>query len=216
MNLYAFLSQVLAFVDADLERLYVFARMLLRKLPRGDGKLPYEVQDAIDMASYGVRKTSSGQIKLDRGQAELEPMKAKASLPSTADEVEPLSAIITALNERFGTELTEQDAVTVGQLLDGLATNEALASSVLVNTPDNAKLTFQHVLNDLLQDTISSNFKFYKRMSDDQDFASYFVQRLFEEYVRGSRSRAWSVRPVGPSDAAASSKSRVVSAGSES
>jgi hypothetical protein len=86
VNLYAFLSQVLTFVDADLERLYVFARMLLRKLPRGDGKLPYEVQDAIDMASYGVRRTSTGKIKLDRGQMQLGPMSNKASLPAIFED----------------------------------------------------------------------------------------------------------------------------------
>lgn len=45
-------------------------------------------------------------------------------------------------------------------------------------------------MNDLLQETISSNFKFYKRMSDDRDFASYFVERLFEQYVKGTEPRS--------------------------
>ena len=141
------------------------------------------------MASYGVRRASSGPIKLDRGQAALEPMTAKAPM-TVAVELEPLSAIIHALNERFGTELTEQDAVTVGQLMDGLAANEALAASVQVNTPENARLTFQHVLTDMLQDTISSNFKFYKRMTDDEEFARFFIDRLFEEYRRRTPATA--------------------------
>ena len=184
VRLFAFLSQVITFVDADLERLYVFGRFLLRKLPADEAKLPYEVQQAIDMASYGVRQTSAGQIGLGRGKAELEPMASKDVLPPPVEQLEPLSAIIQVLNERFGTDLTEKDAVTVGQLMAGLAANEALASSVQVNTPENARLTFEHVVNDMLQSTIDSNFKFYKRISDDDAFARFFIGRLFEEYLR--------------------------------
>lgn len=33
-NLYSFLSQVIPYQDADLERLYAFVRLLLNKLPR--------------------------------------------------------------------------------------------------------------------------------------------------------------------------------------
>ena len=38
------------------------------------------------------------------------------------------------------------------------------------------------------QGTIDSNFKFYKRMTDDAQFAEFFIGRLFEEYRRRSRS----------------------------
>ena len=34
VNLYGFMAQVVPFSDADLEKLYVFGKMLLRKLPR--------------------------------------------------------------------------------------------------------------------------------------------------------------------------------------
>jgi len=111
-------------------------------------------------------------------------MGQKDVLPPPVEQLEPLSAIIQVLNERFGTDLTDKDAVTVGQLMAGLAANEALASSVQVNTPENARLTFEHVVNDMLQSTIDSNFKFYKRISDDDAFARFFIGRLFEEYLR--------------------------------
>jgi len=164
--------------------LAVFGRYLLRKLPADGEKLPYEVQQAIDMASYGVRRTSSGGIELGRGKAELSPMAPKDVLAPTVEQLEPLSAIIHELNERFGTDLTEADTLTVAQLVEGLATNEALASSVQVNTPENARLTFEHVVQDLLQGTIDSNFKFYKRIADDRSFAEFFIGRLFDQYLR--------------------------------
>src|SRR5439155_418543 len=52
VRLYAFLSQVLPFADAELESLYAFARMLNKRLPADPRALPLEVIDEADMESY--------------------------------------------------------------------------------------------------------------------------------------------------------------------
>ncbi len=77
VRLYAFLSQVISFTDAELEKLYVFGRLLLRKLPVSREELPHEVLQAIDMDSYRIQKTGSGKITLERGSTELEPMRRR-------------------------------------------------------------------------------------------------------------------------------------------
>ena len=79
VRLYAFLSQVITFTDADLEKLYVFARLLLRRLPVKRDELPVEIQKNIDMDSYRIKQTASGKIKLDRGVGELEPIRRAAT-----------------------------------------------------------------------------------------------------------------------------------------
>lgn len=59
---------------------------------------------------------------------------------------------------------------------------------VKVNVSGNARLTFDHVANDTIQEMIDSNFKFYKQITDDQDFEKYFLGWLFERYKqRGSK-----------------------------
>jgi len=186
VNLYAFLSQIISFVDADLEKLYVFCRLLLRKLPVTRERLPVEIQQQIDVESYRVQQTGSGGIRLKRGTVELEPIKAKDVEMPLVDEVEALSQIIRELNERFGTNFTEKDKVFIEQLEAKLSGNEALAKAVEVNTPDNARLTFDHVVNDKLQEMIDTNFKFYKQVTDDPDFARTFLDWLFQRYVKKS------------------------------
>jgi type I restriction enzyme R subunit len=106
VRLYAFLSQILIFVDADLEKLYVFSRLLLRKLPVSRDQLPVEIQQNIDMDSYRIQRTSSGKIKLERGTAALEPIGAKRNYHPLIEALEALSQILRELNERFGTEFT--------------------------------------------------------------------------------------------------------------
>jgi type I restriction enzyme R subunit len=61
VRLYAFLAQVLTFADADLEKLYVFARPLRRLLPGDRAELPREVQQNIDMESYTSRRPAAAR-----------------------------------------------------------------------------------------------------------------------------------------------------------
>jgi hypothetical protein len=59
-----------------------------------------------------------------------------------------------------------------------------LEASVKVNQPENARLTFDHVANDKIQEMIDTNFKFYKQINDDAEFEEHFLDWLFERYTR--------------------------------
>jgi type I restriction enzyme R subunit len=100
VRLYGFLAQVLTFADADLEKLYVFARNLRRLLPPDRVELPREVQQNIDMESYRVQQTASGRIELDRKAGILDPQGTKGRYALPPEEVEVLSRIIADLNVR--------------------------------------------------------------------------------------------------------------------
>ena len=189
VRLYAFLSQIITFVDTDLEKLYVFGRLLLRKLPTTLERLPVEIQQNIDIESYRIKQTSKGKIQLPRGITELEPISAKEIYSLGPDELEPLSQIIRDLNEHFGTDFTEDDKLCIHEIEQRLASNPALEASVRVNPPESARLTFDHVVNDLLQDMVDGHFKFYKQVNDDPEFAKTLLDWLFERYLDRSDTK---------------------------
>jgi type I restriction enzyme R subunit len=141
------------------------------------------------MESYRVQKTREGKIGLERGVGTLEPIN-KGSVLAAADQIEALSRILKELNERFGTDFGEDDRVFIEQLEARLAEDPALEASVRVNTPENARLTFDHVVNDKLQEMMASNFKFYKQVTDDPEFAGELLGWLFERYRRRTRSES--------------------------
>jgi len=188
VRLYAFLSQILSFADPDLEKLYVFARRLQRYLPADPVDLPREIQQKIDMESYRVRQTWKGKIKLERGNGQLEPIGPKSDYGLTAELMEPLSQIIRELNERFGTDFTEEDRVFIQSLEERLVADPALVASIRANTPENARLTFDYVVTDRLQDMVDTNFKFYKRITDDREFSKYFLDWLFDRLRKSIES----------------------------
>jgi type I restriction enzyme, R subunit len=121
VRLYAFLAQVLTFADTDLEKLYVFARYLRRLLPVDRAALPREVQQNIDMESYRIQQTGAGKITLERRPGLLDPSGTKGRPGAGPEEMEALSRIILALNERFGLNLGPEHRVTLGQMDDGEA-----------------------------------------------------------------------------------------------
>lgn len=184
IRFYGFLSQVITFVDTDLEKLYTFLRLLRRRLPIEREKLPYEIQQAIDIENLTVRKTSSGSIKPKHKTGELAPdvIGQPGGLPPS--EIEALSEIIKELNERFGTEFTEDDRLVIHQIEQKLAQNELLNQTIRVNTPENAMLTFKQVLQDLFHEMLETNFKFYQHMDNNPDFADKLTRILFERFRR--------------------------------
>lgn len=58
----------------------------------------------------------------------------------------------------------------------------ALADSVRVNTPGNARLTFEHMVDDELRTIVDSNFKLGKQVADDDAFRRALLDWLFERY----------------------------------
>jgi type I restriction enzyme R subunit len=179
---YAFLSQVIPFSDPDLEKLYVFARLLRRYLKAPEQELPRDIQQKIDMDSLRIQRTYTGTIDLERGARDLGPLGGREGRGPHTEELEPLSEIIRELNERFGADLGPEDRITLGRVLDQAEAKDSLRLSVENNTEENARLAFEQVVTDLLQELVDTNFKLYKRIADDRDFSAHLMTSLFDQY----------------------------------
>src|SRR6516162_5705035 len=188
VRLYGFLSQVLTFADADLEKLYVFARHLRRLLPPDKHELPIEVQQNIDMESYRIQQTSSGRIAPERKAGVLDPVGTKGGYGLAPEEVEALSRIIAELNERFGLNLGPEHRVTLAHMMEKLDDDAALEAAARVNTRENVRLTFDHKVENVIQEIVETNFDLYKRITDDAAFGEALKNFLFDQYVRGHRN----------------------------
>ncbi len=188
VRLYAFLAQVLTFADAELEKLYVFARHLRRLLPGDRAELPREVQQNIDMESYRIQQTGSGKIALERRPGVLDPAGTKGGHGTAPEELETLSRIIAELNERFGLNLGPEHRVTLGQMMERLDDDAALDAAARVNTRENVRLTFDQKVEHVIQEIVDSNFDLYKRITDDRAFGEAIKNFLFDQYLRAHRN----------------------------
>ena len=189
VRLYSFLAQVLPFSDVELEKLYAFARHLRRLLSHTGEELPREIQQNIDMESYRIQQTGSGNVSLDRkGKAgALDPVATKDVRESTPEELEALSRIIVELNERFGIELGPEHRITLGRMMERLEEDAALDAAAKVNTPENVRITFDHKVEEVIQEIVDLNFDLYKRITDDPSFGEVIKDHLFDQYLHTHR-----------------------------
>jgi type I restriction enzyme R subunit len=188
VRLYAFLSQIVPFADPGLEKLYVFGRILRRQIKDEVTGLPLEIRQNIDMESFRLKKTGSDPIKLDRGRGLLKPKKTKDKAGVEPEELEALSRIISELNERFGLNLGPEHRVTIGQMMERLDGDTALAAASRVNTRENVRLTFDQKVEDAIQEIVDTNFELYKRITDDASFGETVKSFLFDQYLRSHRN----------------------------
>jgi type I restriction enzyme R subunit len=183
-RLYAFLSHIVSFQDADLETLYAYGRFLLLKLPRRDEAGTLDLGNDVALEYYRLSRTGAGSIALG-GDAET--LKGPTEV-GTGGEHEPvkerLSTIISILNERFGTDFTQADQLAFDQIEEELVANEELAEQARVNSIDNYKYGFEDAFMDAVIDRKAQNEEIFTRILDDGDFASavkaYLMQKVYE------------------------------------
>ncbi|MEQ9104889.1 MAG: type I restriction endonuclease [Rhodothermales bacterium] len=190
IRLYSFLAQVMPFKDISLEKLFVFARFL-RPLIAGDKEvLPVEVTSNVDMGTYRLHETFSGATSVEQGEGALQPQGAKEHHVSPAADEEPLSQIIKLLNDRFGLKLGPEHEETIGKVLTTLDGDASLGTIVQANTRDNAKLSFDHKAEDVLQDIVDTNYELYKLITNNDKAGRVLKDFLFDQFASKHRRAA--------------------------
>ena len=193
VRLYAFLAQVVPFEDVELEKLYILAKPLLSKLlARLDpADVPDELLQYVDIDSYRIQQSRSGTVQLEEGEDPLPPQTTGGGSGGGSDgPKEPLSKILERLNEKFGYDFTEEDRVFIEQLEQKVKAHEAIQKSIEVNDESDARLTFDDVAEDELQDMVDRNFKLYKKITDNEAFGRMLFDFLFDRTLEEVREEA--------------------------
>ncbi|MCW6003502.1 DEAD/DEAH box helicase family protein [Micromonospora sp. CPCC 205371] len=176
---YSFLSGIVPYADAELERLYLYGRHLLNRLPRrDDGGVDI---GEVDLSHLRVEHTGDHDVSLvPEGETEL-----KGFGDGTGGAREPekslLSELIDRFNERHGTEFTEQDVITpFNETLD----DPKVRLAAVANDEEN----FGHVFDPVFEDKMMDHFdtmaeKGRKYFDPQEDFRS--------SLNRSARSAAW-------------------------
>ncbi|MFE8033534.1 type I restriction endonuclease subunit R, partial [Thiohalocapsa marina] len=100
---YGFLSSILAYSNADWEKLSIFLNFLIPKLPAPkEEDLSRGILEAIDMDSYRVEVKTSLKIGLPDQDAEIGPVPTTGGGRKPEPELDQLSNIIKAFNDQFG------------------------------------------------------------------------------------------------------------------
>ena len=185
LRLYSFIIQITPFVDVDLHKLYIYLSFLLKKLPKGTSET-VDLSDEVSLDYYVNKKIFDGSLSLgqDDPGVPLTPTQYAGS-GKKEEEKEELSTIIERLNQRFGTEFTKADQLSVEQIKEDFAKDEDLVQKAKTNTIDDFKYAFSRAFMDKVVDRMENNEQFFAKILDDEEFKGALMEyMLVETYNR--------------------------------
>jgi type I restriction enzyme R subunit len=107
VSTYAFVSQIVPYVDRSLERDYVFGKALLSRLP-GQAAERLDLGSEVELTHLKIAQTFEGTGSLDEGGGDVVAIFSGRGKEHELDP-EHLSRIVDVINERFGLELGDAD-----------------------------------------------------------------------------------------------------------
>lgn len=183
---YAFLSFILPYEDENLWANAEWLRHLIKKLPEfKDEALPREFLKSIDLQSYKLVKQDSGKIAL-QSDGELLPSTADGS-KKPQDEQQWLDEIVREFNQRYGDiEWGDEDKLKsdIRAIKDDILGNDEFRLSVKNTDEQTTKNRINKALEDRIVQIYDINEKICEKLTQDEEFKTRFVERVFEEWLR--------------------------------
>ena len=170
VRMYSFLSQILPYGDADLEKLYSYGRYLLPHLPLDRESGSVKLGDDVGLQYYRLQRVSSGAIDLKAGEPEGVYSPTEVGSGKAKEEKAPLSEIIMLLNERFGTAFSEEDRLFFEQIKARAIGNAQVIQTAKANPLDKFQLGIRKLVEDLMIQRMGENDKIVTRYMDDGEF----------------------------------------------
>lgn len=189
VRIYAFLSQITPYHDRDLEKLYSYGRFLLPHLPLDRDEAVVELRDDVELEYYRQERIYAGGIDVDEADPEYVKSPTEVGTGQSDEEEAPLSEIIKALNERFGTEFGEQDRLFFQQIKEKACGTEGIVQMALANPMDNFEVGVHGSIKRLMIERMAENDQIVTRYMEDREFQSVAFQILAKEIFEAIRSK---------------------------
>lgn len=170
VNIYSFMSQIMPYGDPSLEMLYSYGRFLLPHLPLDRDTEKVKLGDNVALQYYRLQRIYSGEITLREGDPEGVKSPTDVGTGKAKEEKVPLSEIIKILNERFGTNFTDEDRFFFEQIREKATANEQVVKLRRANPFDKFQLGLRQLIEDLMVQRMTDNDKIVTRYMDDKDF----------------------------------------------
>jgi len=188
MRMYSFLSQILPYGDADLEKLYSYGRYLLPHLLLDRDGSVVKLGDDVGLQYYRLQRVSSGAIDLKVGEPEGVYSPTEVGSGKAKEEKAPLSEIIQVLNERFGTAFSEEDRLFFAQIKARAVGNAQVIQTAMANPLDKFQLGVRKLVEDLMIQRMGENDKIVTRYMDDSEFQRAAFPILAREIFEAIRA----------------------------
>jgi Type III restriction enzyme, res subunit./Type I restriction enzyme R protein N terminus (HSDR_N). len=185
LRIYSFITQVYRIPDRELHELNIFGKFLMKLLPRNSSQ-NIDLSNDILLEYYKIEKTFSGSIVLEKTGGIVTPIKGEKV--QKTEKIDPLSEIIQRINDKFGTNFTNENRV-LSQIED-----DFLNDLDFVNFAKNNNLkTFEPYYNSKFLDIAvkrqEKNDDLFERMFKDEEFMNEIKTSMMSVIYKSLRQK---------------------------
>ncbi len=188
LRFYGFLSQIICWQDAELEKLYAYSRYLLTKLPyRSTGGMIH-LEDELALSAYRNELTFAGSAALTMGDTcPVDPIGETGTGQVSEDAKSPLSKIIEQVNEQLGTDWKNEDLVLFDQITEDMISDAELVDQAKANTVEQFREVFFPKLDKAFIDRLSRNSEIVNAYMSNPSIQKLVAQAMLMEFYGRAR-----------------------------
>jgi len=187
INLYLLIIQVAPIVDADLHRLNIYLRYLIKKIEiETTGGV--NITDKVLLQYYKLEKKTEGAITLE-GEIQGVDITVGGGGKVIEEATDYLSVIIDNLNKKYGTNFSDSEKLAVEQIRTNLRADKDLELKAQVNTYDVFKHAFEPRFLDGVINEYDKNQEFYGKILKDEKFRHNFMELLMLDVYASFRDK---------------------------
>jgi len=183
-SFYSFISQIIPYSDQELEMLYSFGRYLIPHLDLQEESVNPHPEKEVILQYYRIEQTMSGSIMMEGGDQYGVKSPTAVGTGKAKDEDKPLSEIIQALNDRFGTDFSDEDRLFFEQIKEKAAKDERVIQTAKANPLDKFELGIKAIIESLMMQRMSENDGIVTRYMDDGNFQKTIFPILAKEIYK--------------------------------
>lgn len=194
LRVYSYLGKILEFNYPEWEQLWWYLKFLVPKLfIENTDDLADGILESIDMDSYRPSKETIKDITIDDTLGEIDPIPVDVKGGNPDPELDTLENILSIFNQKFGDiEWSDKDKVRkilTEQLPAEMKAHQETMDAVKFSDKQNAKITSDKKLEEIMQQYLFSQTEIFKRFTEDQDFQRRYKEFIFDTLVESNVSQ---------------------------
>ena len=184
IRIYSYVTQICRMYDKDMQKFYDYGKFLLTCIPKDD-KDKIDLSDQLILEYYKLQKSFEGDIGLESGGS-IEPISGEAG--AKEKKKDPLSVIIEKMNERFGTQFTQQDKV-LDQMKEDFAQDEKMKNAAKIGDKSLFKVLYEQKFKDVAVNRYEKNDNFFMDLFGDENKLKFVMNMMSEVIYQDLKGR---------------------------
>lgn len=178
-RMYGYISQIITFIDIELDMTFIFLKYLNKKLPKRQED-QFNLAYAVDLESLRIQKRYSMNPDLSREDSILKPITFDVS-DYQEPEKDLLSDLINFINGLYGDTLTESDRVGLTQVSDRMKENKEIEKVMNANnTEQNRRRSVEAEFDKIIFELIQEKIDLYNKLEDNRPMKKLIFQHLYD------------------------------------